>query len=68
MKSQVFSKLWCYTDKERFPKICDKTVFDSDEYWESLVRHYTVTVYHPPSTCRMGAISDSTSVVDSKLR
>jgi len=68
MKSRVFQKYGATLTRRDFPGICDKTIFDTDEYWECLVRHYTVTVYHPTSTCRMGAISDPTSVVDSKLR
>jgi choline dehydrogenase-like flavoprotein len=34
----------------------------SDELIEDLARHYSFTVYHPTSTCRIG------SVVDAKLR
>lgn len=51
-----------------FPGICDEEEFDSDTYWECLIRHYAVTVYHPSCTCRMGGKDDTTAVVDSKLR
>ena len=48
--------------------VCDMLVFDTDEYWECLLRHYADTVYHPASSCRMGADNDPTSVVDTNLR
>lgn len=48
--------------------LCDKEKFDSDAYWECLIRHYAVTAYHPTCTCRIGSTNDQTSVVDTKLR
>ena len=42
--------------------------YDSDEYWECVVRFFGVTVYHPTSTCKMGKADDPTTVVDTKLR
>ncbi|CAG7819440.1 unnamed protein product [Allacma fusca] len=41
----------------------------SDEYWECFVKHFTTTMWHWTSTCRMGSgPQDKNSVVDSKLR
>ncbi|CAG2190384.1 unnamed protein product [Mytilus edulis] len=48
--------------------ICDKEKFDSDSYWECLLRHFAVSIYHPVSTCRMGGPNDKTAVVDQELR
>ncbi|XP_063420605.1 oxygen-dependent choline dehydrogenase-like [Mytilus trossulus] len=48
--------------------ICDKDTFDSDSYWECMLRHLAVTVNHPVSTCRMGGFNDTTAVVDPQLR
>ncbi|XP_052094091.1 glucose dehydrogenase [FAD, quinone]-like isoform X2 [Mytilus californianus] len=48
--------------------ICDKDIFDSDTYWECMIRHFAASVYHPVSTCRMGGLNDKTSVVDTELR
>ena len=41
---------------------------NEDQFWESFVRKYTVTVYHPTGTCRMGEEDDPMSVVTSDTR
>ncbi|XP_077995635.1 glucose dehydrogenase [FAD, quinone]-like isoform X1 [Glandiceps talaboti] len=41
---------------------------DSDEYWEHVIRHLTVTVWHYVGTCKMGAKDDPTAVVNPSLR
>jgi choline dehydrogenase len=51
-----------------FYGICDKIKYDSDEYWECVLRHFAITCYHPTCTCRMGSSSDKTAVVDPQLR
>ncbi|CAC5386016.1 unnamed protein product [Mytilus coruscus] len=48
--------------------ICDKDAFDSDSYWECMIRHFASSIYHPVSTCRMGGLKDKTAVVDTELR
>lgn len=48
--------------------ICSQYTFDTDDYWGCLVRYYTFVMYHPASTCKMGALNDSSSVVDPQLR
>ena len=40
----------------------------SDENLEAFARHYSWTLYHPTSTCKMGAIDDPKAVVDPQLR
>lgn len=40
----------------------------TDAYWECMVRHYTVTIYHPVGTAKMGPEWDKTAVVDPRLR
>ena len=47
---------------------CDGYPQNSDEYWICRIKHYTYTVYHPTSTCRMGSKNDPTAVVDPQLR
>lgn len=47
---------------------CHTYQFDTYEYWECALRHFTFTIYHPSGTCKMGPRSDSTAVVDSRLR
>ena len=41
---------------------------DNDEYWNCYIKHWTNTMWHFASTCKMGAKNDGNSVVDSKLR
>lgn len=48
-----------------FTRPIDET---DDQFWESFVRKYTVTVYHPTGTCRMGKEDDVMSVVTSDTR
>ncbi|XP_056016160.1 alcohol dehydrogenase [acceptor]-like [Ostrea edulis] len=53
---------------EAYTPQCNDLQQDSDEYWLCRLRHYTYTVYHPTSTCRMGAKDDPTAVVNPELR
>ncbi|XP_048768064.2 glucose dehydrogenase [FAD, quinone]-like isoform X2 [Ostrea edulis] len=53
---------------EAYHPHCDGLSKGSDEYWICRIRHYTFTVHHPTSTCRMGAKDDPTAVVDPELR
>ena len=50
-----------------FPS-CSHLEFRSDAYWECYVRHYTLSVYHPAGTCKMGKTADTLAVVDSTLK
>lgn len=36
--------------------------------WECMIRHYTLTIYHPVGTVKMGPYSDPGAVVDPELR
>lgn len=40
----------------------------TDPYWECMIRQYTVTIYHPVGTCKMGPYWDPEAVVDPQLR
>ena len=42
--------------------------YDSDEFWEWVVRFLPMTVYHPVGTCKMGSVDDPSTVVDPRLR
>lgn len=56
---------------EVFPEVfpgCEKYEMWSDEYLACMARVYTVSIYHPAGTCKMGDVSDPTTVVDSQLR
>ncbi|CAB0043380.1 unnamed protein product [Trichogramma brassicae] len=47
---------------------CAAHEFRSDDYWRCQARHYTMTIYHPTGTCKMGPMTDSMAVVDAKLQ
>ncbi|KAK6640558.1 hypothetical protein RUM44_012254 [Polyplax serrata] len=40
----------------------------TDEYWECVIRQYTMTIYHMSGTAKMGPPTDPSAVVDSRLR
>ena len=42
--------------------------YDSDDFWRWYVRHPTLTIFHPVSTCKMGDPSDPNTVVDPWLK
>lgn len=46
---------------------CINHEFRSDAYWECMVRHLAVTLYHHSSTCKMGAVDDKTAVLNNDL-
>lgn len=58
--------------KSQFNKIpipgCKHYAFMSDEYWKCQAMHVTNTIYHLCGTCKMGPKTDSTAVVDAKLK
>ncbi|XP_052088266.1 glucose dehydrogenase [FAD, quinone]-like isoform X2 [Mytilus californianus] len=68
VKTKPFQEIGATLNRLDYEGVCDKEEFDSDAYWECLIRHYSVTAYHPTCTCRIGSTNDQTSVVDTKLR
>ncbi|CAH2007533.1 unnamed protein product [Acanthoscelides obtectus] len=46
---------------------CVHLEFLSDEYWECQAKHYTLTIYHPIGTAKMGPDDDPMAVVDPRL-
>ncbi|XP_076249234.1 glucose dehydrogenase [FAD, quinone]-like [Calliopsis andreniformis] len=47
---------------------CEDYEYGSDDYWRCHARHYSLTIYHPCGTCKMGPASDKMAVVDHRLR
>ncbi|XP_043479649.1 glucose dehydrogenase [FAD, quinone]-like [Leptopilina heterotoma] len=47
---------------------CEQHEFNSDDYWRCSAMHYTVSMFHPTGTCKMGLKNDSEAVVDARLR
>ncbi|CAF1507569.1 unnamed protein product [Rotaria sordida] len=46
----------------------DEATENEDEFWESYVRKYTTTIYHPTGTCKMGKEEDPMTVVTPDTR
>jgi len=66
-KTEAFQKVGSKFYDKIFPG-CEGFTPWTDDYWRCFVRHYSLTIYHPSGTCKMGPSSDSTAVVDSQLR
>ncbi|XP_011706672.1 PREDICTED: glucose dehydrogenase [FAD, quinone]-like, partial [Wasmannia auropunctata] len=47
---------------------CKNYEYDSDAYWECMIRLLSSTLYHASGTCKMGSREDPTAVVDPKLK
>ncbi|XP_076652653.1 glucose dehydrogenase [FAD, quinone]-like isoform X1 [Halictus rubicundus] len=47
---------------------CAHLGFPSIDYWKCFARFYSMTIYHPCGTCKMGPASDKMAVVDPRLR
>ncbi|KAB0791786.1 hypothetical protein PPYR_03586 [Photinus pyralis] len=64
-KTPAFKKYG--SEMMRFPD-CEHVPFNTDPYWECMIRLYSVTIYHPVGTCKMGPYWDQDAVVDPQLR
>lgn len=47
---------------------CKKLTPYTDDYWDCVIRQYTMTIYHMSGTAKMGPATDPTAVVDPYLR
>ncbi|CAK9825472.1 Glucose dehydrogenase [FAD, quinone] [Anthophora retusa] len=47
---------------------CSSFEYPSTDYWYCFARYYTLTIYHPCGTSKMGPSSDKMAVVDARLR
>ncbi|XP_075217853.1 uncharacterized protein LOC142322661 [Lycorma delicatula] len=66
-RTRAMEKFNVYIHNVTYPA-CRDHIFLSDEFWECQARHYTMTIYHPVGTCKMGPDTDKTAVVDPRLR
>ncbi|CAL1542137.1 unnamed protein product [Lymnaea stagnalis] len=70
---QKFEKSKALQDYSAVPgdkplNFCKDYQYDSDGYWECMVRTKIHTIYHPVGTCKMGRKGDPAAVVDHRLR
>lgn len=47
---------------------CKHLKFDSQDYWECVMKEYTSTLFHPVGTCKMGPPTDPDAVVNPELK
>lgn len=47
---------------------CKHLPLYTDDYWDCVIRQYTMTIYHMSCTAKMGPASDPMAVVDPQLR
>lgn len=66
-RTSTFKRFGSELNSQQFPG-CEHFPIFTDDYWECMIRHYSVTIYHPVGTCKMGAYSDPEAVVDPQLR
>lgn len=65
--SPAFKKYNAKAFQTVFPG-CEEYAYLSDEYLACVARTFTLTIYHPSGTCKMGGSWDPSAVVDSELR
>lgn len=66
--TSVFKKAGAKLANFKYSACQGELAFDSDEYWECMIRHLGSTLYHPTSTVKMGPPSDPEAVVCPKLK
>ncbi|GAB1864825.1 Glucose dehydrogenase [acceptor] [Camponotus japonicus] len=67
VRTDLMRKLNARLNSNTIPE-CSQFDISSDEYWACYARHFTSTIFHSVSTCKMGPINDSHAVVDDRLR
>lgn len=66
-ETEAFKKMGAKLVRSTVPE-CEPLEFGTDEYFECIARHLTLTIYHYSGTCKMGGRDDPTAVVDPRLR
>ncbi|EFN74792.1 Glucose dehydrogenase [acceptor] [Camponotus floridanus] len=66
-RTNAFKRFGSELNPRQFPG-CEHIPMFTDQYWECMIRYYSVTIYHPVGTCKMGPYTDPEAVVDPQLR
>ncbi|XP_039298849.1 glucose dehydrogenase [FAD, quinone]-like [Nilaparvata lugens] len=66
-QTKAFKKFGSVLHNIEFPG-CTNIPKYTDDYWECMIRQYSVTIYHPCCTAKMGPHYDSEAVVDAELK
>ncbi|XP_046631272.1 glucose dehydrogenase [FAD, quinone]-like [Daphnia pulicaria] len=67
-KTEAFQRFGSRLYDKPFPG-CETLPLWTDKYWECFLRHYSTTLYHQSSTCKMGVLDkEPLAVVDPELR
>lgn len=66
-RTSAFKRFGSELNSRQFPG-CKHIPMFTDQYWECMIRFYSVTIYHPVGTCKMGPYTDPEAVVDPQLR
>ena len=71
LATSAMKQYGCYLLDQKYPtrdRICPEVDPNSDRYWDEYIKHFTIPLYHPSGTCRIGAKGDNSAVVDPQLR
>ena len=66
-QTEAFQRIGARLSPRNMPG-CERDEVYSEEYLEKFVRSNTLSGNHSSGTCKMGALSDGTAVVDSNLK
>ncbi|XP_072746549.1 glucose dehydrogenase [FAD, quinone]-like [Anoplolepis gracilipes] len=67
IRTRSMRKLNARLNPGKIPE-CSQFSSWSNEYWTCYGSHFTSTIFHPVSTCKMGPVNDSYAVVDARLK